>query len=148
MAIAVGSDHAGVTLKAAILDTLTELAIPYHDFGVHDNRSTDYPDIAQAVAKAVAGGEYERGIIVCGTGIGVSITANKVHGIRAALCHDTYSARMSREHNDANILCLGSRIVGVGLATEIVRVWLSTSFSKEERHARRVGKIGLVEDKG
>ena len=145
MHVAIGSDHAGVTLKAALVELLRELAIPHHDFGTFTTQTADYPDVARAVASAVAGGEYDRGIISCGTGIGASIAANKVRGIRAALCHDTFSARMSREHNDANVLCMGGRIIGPGLAVEIAREWLATPFSGEERHARRIGKIARIE---
>lgn len=145
MRVAIGSDHAGAALKTALVDLLRELVIGHHDFGTFDTQAADYPDVAHAVAGAVAGGEYDRGIIICGTGIGASIAANKVRGIRAALCHDTFSARMSRAHNDANVLCMGGRIIGPGLAVEIVREWLATPFSGEERHARRIGKIARIE---
>lgn len=125
---------------------LTAQGIHYHDFGTHAPDAVDYPDFALPVAEAVARGEFDRGIIVCGTGIGVSIVANKVPGVRAALCHDTFSARSSRAHNDANILTLGERVVGPGLALEIVRVWLASEF-EGGRHARRVAKIAAIEKK-
>jgi len=141
MHIAIGSDHAGFSLKQEIIDLLEQLEFSYQDFGCYDQSPVDYPDVGRAVAQAVARGEYDRGILICGTGIGMSIVANKVRGIRAALCHDTFSARNSREHNDANILCLGGRVIGRGLAREIVQVWLNSDFSGQERHKRRVEKI-------
>lgn len=141
MNVAIGSDHAGLALKQEIKDLLEELGFSYQDFGCYDQSPVDYPDIGKKVAQAVARGEYDRGILICSTGIGMSIVANKVRGVRAALCHDTFSARNSREHNDANILCLGERVIGRGLAREIAHVWLSTEFSGQERHKRRVAKI-------
>ena len=144
MKLAIGSDHGGFRLKEEIKALLTELKVDSHDFGTYTCESVDYPDISCQVAQAVAGGEYERGIIVCGTGIGVNIAANKVKGIRAALCHDVFSARMSREHNDANILTLGERVIGAGLAKMIVEVWLRTEFAGG-RHAGRVEKIMALE---
>jgi len=142
--VAVGSDHGGFRLKQEIVKVLEEEGVGFRDFGTFSLESCDYPDIALAVAEAVARGEYSRGIIICGTGIGVAIAANKVPGIRAALCHDTFSARMAREHNDANILTLGERVVGPGLAAEIVRVWLKAEFAGG-RHERRVKKITAIE---
>lgn len=144
MRIAIGSDHGGFRLKQEIISVLREESVEFHDFGTFSTDSCDYPDVALIVAEAVAGGEYTCGVLVCGTGIGVSIAANKVPGIRAALCHDTFSARMSREHNDANILTLGERIIGPGLAREIVRTWLNSDFAGG-RHARRVEKIAAIE---
>ena len=144
MAIAIGSDHGGLQLKAAIKQYFTDKEIEFFDFGAQPGESVDYPDIAKTVAQAVAKGTYEQGIIICGTGIGVSISANKVHGIRAALCSDVNSAKMSREHNNANILTLGERVTGVGLALMIVETWLATSFAGG-RHERRVNKIGKME---
>lgn len=145
--LAIGSDHAGFELKAEIVKYLTEKNIPFKDFGTCDAvTSVDYPDFGLAVAEAVAGGEFDKGIVICGTGIGISITANKVPGIRAALCTDTYMARMSREHNDANILALGDRVVGKGLAVDIVDTWLKASFAGG-RHATRVDKIMAAEKK-
>jgi len=145
MLIAIGSDHGGFGLKEAIKKFLEERTIPFRDFGTYSLDSVDYPDISRAVAQAVAGGECDRGIILCGTGIGVSIAANKVRGIRAALCHDTFSAQMSREHNDANVLTMGERVIGTGLALAIVEKWLATEFAGG-RHARRVEKITALEE--
>lgn len=144
MKIALGSDHGGYLLKEEIKKWLQEKGLEYKDYGTHNTDSCDYPDIGQAVGKAVSAGECDKGIIICGTGIGISISANKVGGIRAALCHDTFSARMSREHNDANILALGERVIGKGLALEIVGVWLRSSFAGG-RHQRRVNKISALE---
>ncbi len=141
--IAIGSDHGGFALKQAIMAHLDERGLAYRDFGTYTEASCDYPVYAKAVAKAVASGEYERGILICGTGIGVSITANKFRGIRCALCGDCFSAKATREHNDANILALGARIVGEGLALMIVDTFLDTPFSNDERHIRR---ISLIED--
>ncbi len=145
--IAIGSDHGGYDLKTEITKYLSSRGLEYKDFGSCDTRtSVDYPDFGKSVAEAVAGGECEKGIIICGTGIGISITANKVPGIRAALCTDCYMARMSREHNDANILALGARVIGPGLALDIVETWLNTSFTGG-RHKIRVDKISAVEAK-
>ncbi|WP_366923699.1 ribose 5-phosphate isomerase B [Metallumcola ferriviriculae] len=146
MKIALGSDHGGFELKAIIKELFDQLGIPYQDFGTLDKESVDYPDFAAKVAEAVAGGDFERGIVVCGTGIGVSIAANKVRGIRAALCHDVFSAKASREHNDANVLTLGQRVIGPGLALEIVKTWLGTDFAGG-RHSRRVDKIKAIEER-
>ena len=140
MIIAIGSDHGGLGLKQEMMEHLKRCGTEVQDFGVFSRESADYPDIAFAVAEAVARGEYERGILFCGTGVGVAIAANKVVGIRAANCHDAFSAQMSREHNDANILTLGERVVGPGLAAMIIDIWLSAEFSGG-RHARRVDKI-------
>lgn len=144
MKIAIGSDHGGFKLKEEIKSYLAELGYEYHDFGTFSPEAVDYPDFARKVAEAVAKGDYERGILICGTGIGIGIAANKVPGIRAALCHDTFSARASREHNDANILTMGERVIGPGLAKEIVKVWLESEFAGG-RHARRVEKIRAIE---
>lgn len=144
MHIAVGSDHAGFGLKQATLSLLSELGHTYEDFGCHDTSSVDYPDIAVPLAEAVSQGKFERGILICSTGVGMSIAANKIHGIRAALCHDTFSARRSREHNDANILCMGEWVAGKGLAREIVMAYLDSDFVGG-RHARRVEKVHHIE---
>ncbi len=141
MKIAIGSDHAGLNLKREIAALLKEMSIEAEDFGCYDTAAIDYPDVARPVAEAVARGTFDRGILICGTGIGVSITANKVRGIRAALCHDTFSAHSSLEHNNANVLCMGERVIGVGAALEVVRAWVGARFTGEERHARRVAKI-------
>ncbi|MDK2821267.1 MAG: ribose 5-phosphate isomerase [Clostridia bacterium] len=142
--IAIGSDHGGFHLKKAIKEYLDKENIVYEDFGTYNSESVDYPDYAEKVAIAVASGEYDKGILCCGTGIGVSIVANKIPGIRAALCNDTFSARAAREHNDANILTLGERVIGPGLAIDIVSTWLKAEFSGG-RHARRVEKITAIE---
>lgn len=139
--IAIGSDHGGFALKQEIMGWLAEQGYEYKDFGSYDEASCDYPEYAQAVAQAVADGEYEKGILICGTGIGISIAANKVKGIRAALCHDCFSAQATREHNNANILAMGGRVVGPGLAIKIVETFLTTPFSQDERHIRRIQKI-------
>lgn len=141
--IAVGSDHGGYALKCEIIKHLESRRLEYKDFGTYSEASCDYPVYAKAVAKAVASGECERGIIICGTGIGVSITANKIRGIRAALCGDCFSAEATRLHNDANVLTLGARVTGAGLALKIVDTFLDTPFSGDERHVRR---ISMIED--
>lgn len=146
MKIAVGSDHGGFLLKDEIMKHLKQKNIDFVDFGCFTTESVDYPDIGQAVGEAVAGGEYDKGIICCGTGIGISISANKVPGIRAALCGDCFSAKASREHNDANVLALGERVIGVELAKMIVDIWISTEF-QGGRHGRRVEKIAKIEEK-
>ena len=139
--IALGSDHGGFELKQEIMAHLTKRGLEFKDFGTYTADSCDYPVYGRAVAKAVASGECERGIIICGTGIGISITANKILGIRAALCGDCFSAEATRLHNDANILALGGRVVGPGLALKIVDTFLDTPFSGDERHARRISMI-------
>lgn len=139
--IAIGSDHGGFALKREIMEHLDKRGLAYRDFGTYTEASCDYPVYGRAVARAVAAGECEKGILICGTGIGISITANKVPGIRAALCSDCFSAQATREHNDANILALGGRVVGAGLALKIVDTFLDTPFSGEERHARRIAQI-------
>ena len=146
MRIAIGSDHTGYHLKSLIIEWLGERKIECHDVGPHAfDPGDDYPDFAVPVAKAVAARDCDLGIIICATGIGSCIAANKVDGIRGALCHDTYSARHSRLHNDANMLCLGARVVGEGLAREVLEAWLSESFSSEARHRRRIAKLARLE---
>jgi len=144
MRIAIGCDHAGLGLKEVIVGLLSELGHSYEDLGCYDASSVDYPDIALVVAEGVSQGKFDRGILICSTGTGMSIVANKVRGIRAALCHDTFSARRAREHNDANILCLGEWVVGKGLAREIVSTYLGAEFVGG-RHARRLEKISALE---
>ena len=144
--VAIGSDHGGYALKEILKSHLRDLKYPFKDFGTFSEASVDYPDDAAAVAAAVASGEAWRGIIVDGAGIGSCIVANKVPGVRAALCHDFYSARNSREHNNANVLTLGSRVIGVDIAKEIVALWLNTDFGGG-RHAQRVSKIDAIEQK-
>lgn len=139
--IAIGSDHGGFALKKAVMKHLSDRGLEYKDFGTYSEDSCDYPEFGRAVALAVASGECERGIAICGTGIGISITANKVPGIRAALCGDCFSAEATRQHNDANVLALGARVVGEGLALKIVDTFLDTPFSNDERHMRRIAKI-------
>ena len=141
--IAIGSDHGGFELKEKLMEHLSERGFEYKDFGTYSSASCDYPVYAKAVANAVASGECDRGIIICGTGIGVSITANKVRGIRAALCGDCFSAEATRQHNDANVLCMGARVVGEGLALKIADTFLDTPFSNDERHIHR---ISMIED--
>ncbi len=146
MRIAIGADHGGYELKQHIVEYLVAQGRQVQDFGAHSTESVDYPDVAAPVARAVAAGEFERGILICGTGIGMSLAANKIDGVRAAVCTDCYLARMSREDNDANILCLGGRVLGLGLALDIVQIFLSSEFLGG-RHARRVGKISALEEK-
>lgn len=147
MKIALGSDHGGYQLKENLKECLMELNVEYVDFGCENEKSVDYPDIGFKVAIEVKSGRYDRGILICGTGIGMSVVANKVRGIRAALCHNEFTARCAREHNDANILVLGGKVIGSGLAKEIVKVWLNTKFSQEERHINRLTKIKQEENK-
>ena len=139
--IGIGSDHGGFALKKALMAHLDKRGLAYKDFGTYSEASCDYPVYGKAVANAVAAGECDRGILICSTGIGISITANKVPGIRAALCGDCFSAEATRLHNDANVLCLGARVVGDGLALKIVDTFLDTPFSNEERHIRRISQI-------
>ncbi|MEE3392159.1 MAG: ribose 5-phosphate isomerase B [Lachnospiraceae bacterium] len=139
--IALGSDHGGFELKEKVKAHLDEQHIPYKDYGCFDTNSCDYPIYAKAVAKAVVGGEADLGILICGTGIGMSMAANKVSGIRAALCHDTFSAEATKLHNNANVLCMGARVIGPGLAMKIVDTFLNTEFSNEERHVRRIDML-------
>ena len=144
--IALGSDHAGLELKREIMKHLDELSLEYRDYGTYTSESCDYPVYGEAVGRAVASGECERGILVCGTGIGISIAANKVKGVRAAVCSDTFSAEMSRAHNDANIIAVGARVVGTGLALKIVDAFLNTPF-EGGRHQRRVGLMMDIENR-
>ncbi|HHY64482.1 MAG TPA: ribose 5-phosphate isomerase B [Clostridiaceae bacterium] len=145
MKVALGSDHGGFELKESIKAHLLEKGVEVVDYGTYDKSSVDYPAFALKAAIAVSRGECERGILVCSTGIGISIAANKVKGIRAALCHDLLSARLTREHNDTNVLTLGAFIVGKELAFAIVDTWLETPFSNEERHQRRIDAITEIE---
>ncbi|NCU16303.1 ribose 5-phosphate isomerase B [Pallidibacillus pasinlerensis] len=146
MKVAIACDHGGFNLKNEIVSLLEELNIEYEDFGCDGSCSVDFPDYALPVAEKVANGEFDRGILICGTGIGMSIMANKVKGIRCALCHDVFSAKATREHNDSNILAMGERVIGPGLAREIAHTWLTTEFTGG-RHERRVGKITEYEAK-
>ncbi|MFD2446785.1 ribose 5-phosphate isomerase B [Bacillus sp. CGMCC 1.16607] len=145
MKVAIASDHGGMNIREEIKTLMDEMGIAYEDFGCDCETSVDYPDYALPVAKKVASGEFDRGILICGTGIGMSIAANKVKGIRCALVHDTFSAKATREHNDSNMLAMGERVIGPGLAREIAKIWLSTEF-EGGRHANRVGKITEYEN--
>jgi len=146
MRIAIGSDHGGYHLKEDIKDYLDILKIDYKDFGCINEDAVDYPDIAFKVSSEVKDGKYERGILICGTGIGMSIAANKIKGIRAALCGDVFSAKKTREHNDSNILTLGGRVIGTELAREIVKAWIFTDFSNVKRHINRIEKLSKIEE--
>jgi ribose 5-phosphate isomerase B len=143
--IAIGSDHAGFQLKSLVADILRAAGIAVEDLGTDDASSVDYPDFAHRVAAAVAGGAAERGVLICGTGIGMSMAANRHPGVRAALCHDAYTAEMARRHNDANVLCLGARAVGEGVAEQVLRIFLETPF-EGGRHQRRVDSIERLQE--
>ncbi len=145
--IAIGCDHAALKLKNTIKDHLTSKGFEVEDFGCFSEQSVDYPDYAIKVAEAVAEKKCDLGILICGTGIGMSIAANKVKGIRCAHCSDTFSAKATRQHNDANVLALGERVVGAGLALDIVDCFVNTPFSNDERHVRRISKITEIENK-
>lgn len=143
--IAISSDHGGNKLRKEIMDLLTELGVNYEDFGPQTDDSVDYPDYARPVAEGVQSGEFDRGILICGTGIGISIAANKFKGIRCALVHDVFSAKATRCHNDSNVLAMGERVIGPGHAREIVATWLNTDF-EGGRHTNRVAKISAIEE--
>ena len=144
--IALGADHGGWALKEAVKQHLDALGVAYQDFGTYSEESVDYPDMAVPPCEAVVKGECDKALLFCGTGVGISIAANKVKGIRACCCSDTFSARYTRLHNDANALCLGGRVVGAGLACELVDVFLNTEF-EGGRHARRIAKITEIENR-
>lgn len=146
MRIAIGSDHAGYRLKLEIVPMLKSLGHEVQDYGCDCPDSVDYPDYAIEVCQKVVAGEADKGILICGTGIGMSIAANKVPGIRCALVHDVFSAKATREHNDTNVLAFGERVIGPGLAEEIVKVWIGTPFSGEAKHERRIGKMMAIEN--
>lgn len=146
--IALGCDHGGYGLMQEVIRHLEDRGLEYKNYGCYSEESVDYPVYAKAAANAVASGECEKGILICGTGIGISIAANKVPGIRAALCHDCFSAEATRQHNDANMLAMGARVIGPGLALKIVDIFLDTPFSNDERHIRRIGMIILNEMEG
>lgn len=145
MRVAVGADHAGYRYKTALAEQLREMGHEVLDLGTDSDDPVDYPDFGRAVAEAVAGERADRGILVCGSAVGVTVTANKVPGVRAATCHDSYSARQGVEHDDMNVLCLGERVIGIELAREIVRSFLGARFSGAERHRRRLAKLREVE---
>lgn len=139
--IAIGCDHGGFALKQEIIEYFKVNNIAFKDFGCYNTDSVDYPDYAKVVCQAVLSGECEKGVLICGTGIGISIAANKIPGIRCALCHDVFSAEATREHNDTNVIALGGRIIGPSHAIKVVDTFLSTPFSNDERHIRRIAKI-------
>ncbi|WP_191559969.1 ribose 5-phosphate isomerase B [Metabacillus idriensis] len=146
MKVAIASDHGGLNLRKEIKQLMEEMNIAYEDFGCECETSVDYPDYALPVAEKVASGDFDRGILICGTGIGMSIAANKVKGIRCALVHDTFSAKATREHNNSNMLAMGERVIGPGLAREIAKIWLTAEF-EGGRHETRVNKISEIEQK-
>ena len=143
--IALGSDHGGFDIKQVVIEHLKERGIEYKDFGTYDKNSCDYPIFGKAAAEAVANGECEKGIVICTTGIGISIVANKVKGIRCALCSEPHSARLTREHNDANVLAMGGALIGPDMAIDIVDTFLDTEFSGLEKHVRRISEITDME---
>lgn len=148
MRVAIASDHAGFPLKETVMETVRAAGHQPIDLGTHDSSPVDYPDFAEKVGGAVQRGEAERGIILCGSGVGASIAANKLKGIRSGVCHDTYTAHQGVEHDDMNVLAIGGRVIGPELAVEIVRAYLGAKFTGEERHARRVGKVKDIEARG
>ena len=145
MRVVLGSDHAGYELKQELLATVRALGHDAIDVGTYSSAAVDYPDYAEAVGAALREGKADRGVLICGSGVGASVAANKMPGIRAGLCHDSYSAHQGVEHDDVNVLVLGARIIGPELAKELVRVYLQAKFSNEERHVRRLGKIKAIE---
>lgn len=147
MRIAIGADHAGVDMKRDLAAILAQDGHEVTDLGTHSPAPVDYPDIAEAVGMALRNGQADRGILICGSGVGAAVAANKLPGIRAAVCHDCYTAKQAVEHDDVNLLCLGARIVGPALARELARTFLASSFSAEERHLRRLAKIDGLEAK-
>jgi RpiB/LacA/LacB family sugar-phosphate isomerase len=144
--IAIGADHAGLALKDAVRRALATQGHVVTDLGTHTSKPVDYPDIAAAVARAVASGQADRGVIACGSGVGASVAANKIRGIRAGLCHDTYSAHQGVEHDDMNVLVLGGRVIGEALAAELALAFAGAVFSGEERHVRRLSKLARLDD--
>jgi RpiB/LacA/LacB family sugar-phosphate isomerase len=147
MRVVIGADHAGFALKNSVGDVLRSLGHQVLDVGAFNENPSDYPDFAEAVGRAVLDGKAERGVLICGSGVGASVAANKLMGIRAAVCHDTYSAHQGVEHDDMNVLVLGSRVIGVKLAEDVVKAFLGAKFTNEERHARRIAKIKALEAK-
>jgi ribose 5-phosphate isomerase B len=147
MKIVLGSDHAGFSLKVAMGEVLHSLGHDVLDVGAYDEKPSDYPDFAEKVGRAVLDGKAERGVLICGSGVGASVAANKLRGIRAGMCHDTYSAHQGVEHDDINVLVLGSRVIGVALAKDLLIAFLGAKFTNEERHVRRLAKVKALEDK-
>jgi ribose 5-phosphate isomerase B len=148
MKVAIAADHAGFALKRDLIPALRSVGHTVEDLGTHTPEPVDYPDTARDVARAVVSGAAERGVLICGSGVGASVAANKVAGIRAGLCHDTYSAHQGVEHDDMNVLVLGARVIGTALAEELVQVFLGARFTHEERHERRLAKIRALEEEG
>lgn len=148
MNVAVACDHAGYPLKATILEVVRDSGHSAMDLGTHSTESVDYPDFAEKIGRAIQDGSSERGILICGSGVGAAVAANKMNGIRAGLCHDTYSARQSVEHDNVNVLAIGARVIGAELAKEIVRAYLGAEFSNEPRHVRRLAKVDRLEKSG
>jgi RpiB/LacA/LacB family sugar-phosphate isomerase len=146
MKVGIAADHAGYVLKQELIPSLSSLGHDVQDLGTHGTEPVDYPDVAESLARAVLAGAVERGVLICGSGVGASVAANKLPGIRAGLCHDTYSAHQGVEHDAMNILVLGARVIGVELARELVRAFLDARFTHEDRHERRLGKIEALED--
>lgn len=147
MKVVIGSDHAGFQLKNAMGDLLRSMGNDVLDIGAFNENPSDYPDFAEAVDRAVLDGKAERGVLICGSGVGASVAANKLPGIRAGICHDTYSAHQGVEHDNMNVLVLGSRVIGVALAQDLVRAFMGAKFTNEERHVRRLGKVKTLETK-
>jgi ribose 5-phosphate isomerase B len=147
MKVVIGSDHAGFQLKNAMGDLLRSMGNDVLDIGAFNENPSDYPDFAEAVDRAILDGKAERGVLICGSGVGASVAANKLPGIRAGMCHDTYSAHQGVEHDNINVLVLGSRVVGVALAQDLVRAFMGAKFTNEERHVRRLGKVKALETK-
>jgi ribose 5-phosphate isomerase B len=147
MKIVIGSDHAGFQLKVAMGDLLRSMNQEVQDVGAFNENPSDYPDFAEAVGRAILDRKAERGVLICGSGVGASVAANKLTGIRAAVCHDTYSAHQGVEHDDMNVLVLGSRIIGVKLAEDLVKAYLAAKFTNEDRHVRRLAKVKALESK-
>jgi len=148
MMVAIAADHAGYALKQELIPSLRSLGYEVEDLGTHGPEPVDYPDVAEYLARAVLSGAVERGVLICGSGVGASVAANKLPGIRAGLCHDTYSAHQGVEHDDMNVLVLGARVIGIELARELVRAFLEARFTHEERHERRLEKIKTLEREG
>jgi ribose 5-phosphate isomerase B len=148
MRVGVGNDHAGLPIKAAVLDELTRLGHDVVDLGTNSPQSVDFPDFADLVGRALQRGDIDRGILICGSGVGVCIAANKLHGVRASIAHDTYSAHQGVEHDGMNILCLGGQVIGTQVAAELVRAFMGAEFQEQERFVRRVGKITAMERTG
>ncbi len=145
--LALGGDHAGFSMKTGLLETLRARGLEVIDCGTHDESPCDFPDLAEKVAKMILEGKADRGILVCGSGVGVSVAANKIPGIRASVCHDSYSARQGVEHDDMNVLCVGARVIGPSLATEIILSFLHATYAPEPRHQQRVDKIVAIEQR-